>query len=463
MLRLMLSDCQSHLDGELSGDDVQLSGFSIDTRTLQPGELYIAIKGDRFDGHEYCSEAQKKGASGLLVHTKIDSDLPQLLVDDTRVALGLLGKMWAEQFQVPTVAITGSNGKTTVKEMVAAILGELGPVLATDGNFNNDIGVPLTLLRLRPHHQYAVIEIGASAPGEVGMLSRLVQPDVALINNVGEAHLEGFGSIEAVASAKSEIFEGLSSDGWAVINADDRFADEMQQAASHAHIRQFGSDEDAAVRLMPEQELQISTGEKMLSPRFALLGRHNRLNAVAATAVAQCMDVQPVSIMSGLAQINPVPGRLNKHPGVNGSTVIDDTYNANPVSVQAAIDVLAEFDGMRLLVLGDLGELGPDEQDIHAQLGVYAKQAGIDHLFTVGELAQHTADAFDGAVHFPDQEQLIDTLLAVVNDETKILVKGSRSSQMERVVNPLIDNTPQEAQEPDVDVDATGTNEVISL
>jgi len=236
--------------------------------------------------------------------------------------------------------------------MVASILSQLGPVLATEGNFNNDIGVPLTLLGLRAHHHYAVIEIGASNPGEVAYLSRLVQPDVALVNNVGEAHLEGFGSIEAVADAKSEIFEGLSDDGWAVINADDRFAEVMLEAASHAHIRQFGSNEDVAVSLLPEQELKISTGDKVLSPRFALLGNHNRLNAVAATAVAQCMDVQPVAIMSGLAQIQPVKGRLNKHLGVNDSTVIDDTYNANPVSVRAAIDVLAEFDGMRLLVLG---------------------------------------------------------------------------------------------------------------
>jgi len=461
MIRLMLSDCQSYVEGDLLGDDVELSGFSIDTRTLQPGDLYIAIKGDHFDGHDYCSDAELKGASGLVVQTEIDSGLPQLKVEDTRLALGLLGKMWAQQFQVPTVAITGSNGKTTVKEMVAAMLGQLGPVLATEGNFNNEIGVPLTLLRLRAHHHYAVIEIGANAPGEVAMLSRLVQPDVALINNVGEAHLEGFGSIEAVASAKSEIFEGLSSDGWAVINADDRFADVMRKAASHAHIRQFGSQEDVAVRLMPDSELKITTGDKLLSPRFSLLGRHNRLNAVAATAVAQCLDVQSVAIMSGLAEVTPVTGRLNKLPGINKSIVIDDTYNANPVSVRAAIDVLAEFEGTRILVLGDLGELGPDEINAHTQLGVYAKEAGIEHLFSVGVLSEHAADAFEGAVHFLDQEQLVDTLRAVVKSGTTILVKGSRSSQMEHVVNPLVDYDPR--KEPKVDVDATGTSEVISL
>jgi len=460
-LRLMLSDCLPHLDGDLVGDDVQLSGFSIDTRTIQSGDLYIAINGERFDGHDYCGEAEQQGASALLVHSEVASDLPQLKVEDTRIALGLLGKMWAQRFQVPTVAITGSNGKTTVKEMVAAILGQLGPVLATKGNFNNDIGVPLTLLRLRSEHQYAVIEIGASAPGEVAMLSRLVQPDVALVNNVGEAHLEGFGSIEAVAKAKSEIFAGLSSDGWAVINADDRFADQMRDTASHAHTREFGTDEDVAVRLLADQVLKIRSGDKTLAPRFALLGQHNRLNAVAATAVAQCMDVQPVAIMSGLAQIQPVDGRLNAFPGLNESTLIDDTYNANPVSVRAAIDVLAEYDGTRFLVLGDLGELGPDEQGIHAKLGTYAKEAGIDQLFTVGVLSAHASTAFDGAEHFADQEHLISHLASFMNPDTTVLVKGSRSSRMERVVNALIDRAPRQA--PAGDVDAKDATEAISL
>lgn len=461
MIRLMLSDCQSYLDGELFGDDVQLSGFSIDTRTLQPGDLYIAIKGDRFDGHEYCRAAEEKGASGLLVHTPIDSGLPQLKVDDTRIGLGLLAKMWAEQFQVPTVAVTGSNGKTTVKEMVAAILGQLGPVLSTEGNYNNDIGVPLTLLRLRNHHQYAVIEIGANHVGEVAMLSRLVQPDVALVNNVGEAHLEGFGSIEAIAQAKSEIYQGLSSDGWAVINADDKFADDMRAAAAHCHQREFGSDEQSAVRLLPEPQLQINTGEKTLSPRFALLGRHNRLNAVAATAVAQCMDVQPVAIMSGLAQILPVAGRLQTKHGYNGSTIIDDTYNANPTSVRAAIDVLIEQSGTRVLVLGDLAELGADEQELHAQLGEYAKAAGVDKLLTLGNLSQHASNAFAGAQHFEHSAQLVADLRALMNSDITVLVKGSRGSRMELIVNPLVESSPR--KEPVVEVDSAEVSEVISL
>ena len=458
---IMLSDCQNSLDAELRGDDVQPTGFSIDTRTLQPGDLYIAIQGDRFDGHDYCRAAQEAGASGLLVHRVVESDLPQLIVDDTRIALGLLGKMWAEQFQVPTVAVTGSNGKTTVKEMIAAILSQLGPVLSTSGNFNNDIGVPLTLLRLREHHQYAVIEIGANHAGEVAMLSKLVQPDVALVNNVGEAHIEGFGSIEAVADAKSEIFQGLSSDGWAVINADDQFADVMRSAAAHSHIREFGSAADVAVRLLPENTLQIATGEKTLSPRFKLLGRHNRMNAVAATAVAQCMDVQPVAIMSGLATIEPVAGRLNTKPGIHEATLIDDTYNANPNSVRAAIDVLAQYSGKRVLVLGDLGELGANEVTMHAELGAYAQAAGIEQLYTVGVLSAHATNAFNGARHFESQQPLVSVLQAEMNEHVTVLVKGSRGSRMERVVQPLTEKSPKQTCYSDVD--ATDTSEVISL
>ena len=460
MLRLMLSDCQPYLDADLVGEDVELTGFSIDTRTLQPGVLYIAIEGDRFDGHDYCRAAEEKGAGGLIVHSAVESDLPQLKVDNTRTALGQLSKMWADRFQVPTVAVTGSNGKTTVKEMIAAILGQLGPVLATEGNFNNDIGVPLTLLRLREHHQYAVIEIGANHVGEVGMLSRLVQPDVALVNNVGQAHLEGFGSIEAVAKAKSEIFDGLSCDGWAVVNADDAFADHMRERAAHAHVHEFGTNEAASVRLLEAAELKITTGDKTLSPRFSLLGHHNRLNAVAAAAVAQCMDVQPVAIMSGLAQIQAVNGRLKRKAGFNGSVLIDDTYNANPNSVRAAIDVLAQQSGTRILVLGDLAELGADEIDMHAQLGAYAQDAGIDHLLTVGSLSAHASNAFGDAQHYDSQDAAIKAVREKLSSGTTVLVKGSRGSRMELIANELIGVAPKAVL---AEVDAEDASEEISL
>ncbi len=461
MLSLMLSDVIDSVDGELLGDDAELTGFSIDTRTINQGDLYIAIQGDRFDGHEFCHKAEQNGASALMVHRRVDSDLPQLLVEDTRISLGLLGRMWAQQFQVPTVAITGSNGKTTVKEMTAAILGQLGPVLATEGNFNNDIGVPLTLLRLREHHQYAVIEIGANHAGEVGALSKLVQPDVAIVNNVGPAHLEGFGSIEAVADAKSEIYSGLRSDGWAVINADDQFADVMRDAASHCHVHEFGASDDVSVRLLPDNALKIALGDKTLAPRFSLLGKHNRLNAVAATAAAQCLDVQPVAIMSGLAAVRAVAGRLNLQAGLNSSRLIDDTYNANPASVKAAINVLAEFEGRRILVLGDLGELGADEASLHAELGEYAQQAGIDSLFTVGVLSANAASAFNGARHFDAKDNLITELREQLNNDTTVLIKGSRGSRMEEVLKPLIDRAPQTDNA--MTIDAEETSEVISL
>lgn len=461
MLPMMLSDCLLSIDGDLVGDDVRPTGFSIDTRTLQPGELYIAIQGDRFDGHDYCKAAEEKGACGLLVHSPVESNLPQVVVDDTRAALGLLGKYWAEQFQVPTVAVTGSNGKTTVKEMISSILSQLGPVLSTNGNFNNDIGVPLTLLRLREHHQYAVIEIGANHAGEVGMLSRLVRPDVALVNNVGEAHIEGFGSVEAVAAAKSEIFQGLSRNGWAVINSDDKFADVMRDAALECHIHEFGSSDNDSVRLLSGSALQIGFDGKILSPRFRLLGRHNRLNAVAASAVAQCMDVQAVAIMSGLANVKPVAGRLNTKHGIKDSTLIDDSYNANPSSVRAAIDVLAEFSGEKALVLGDLGELGSEENSLHAGLGAYAASAGIDRLYTVGKLSEHAAKSFPGAQHFNTQEQLVSVLQKEISHEFTVLVKGSRGSRMERVVDALIETSPKQIRY--AAVDAAETSEVISL
>jgi len=458
---LRLSDCQSPLDGELKGEDIELTGFSIDTRTLEAGDLYIAIKGERYDGHDYCAQAEENGAVGLLVQQAIDTDLPQLIVSDTRIALQQLSSLWAQLFQVPTVAVTGSNGKTTVKEMIAAILGQLGPVLATKGNFNNDIGVPLTLLRLRSHHQYAVVEIGANHAGEVSALSRLVKPDVALVNNVGPAHLEGFGSIEAVADAKSEIYEGLQSDGWAVVNADDKFAPVMREAASHCHVYEFGTSDDAAVQVLSGDTLKLAAGGKTLSPRFALLGDHNKLNAAAATAAAQCMDVQPVAIMSGLASVVPVAGRLNTKPGVRGATLIDDSYNANPSSVKAAIDVLAEYKGTRCLVLGDLGELGADEESLHRELGEYAATAGIEKLLTVGVLSAAAANAFDGAVHFDSQDNLVTHLHDAIDRNWTVLVKGSRGSHMEGVVNPLVANVVKDADYSDVD--ASDCTEAISL
>ncbi len=461
MFRFMLSDCQQALNGVLTGDDVELSSFSIDTRTLKAGDLYIAIKGDNFDGHDYCQQAIDKGAVGLLVHKPVEVSVPVMQVEDTRSALINLSRLWADIFQVPTVAVTGSNGKTTVKELIAAILGQLGPVLATKGNLNNDIGVPLTLLSIRAHHRYAVVEMGANHKGEIAQLSQLVQPDVALVNNIGPAHLEGFGSIDAVAQAKSEIYSGVSSDGWAVINADDTYAEQLREAASHCRTTDFGFTKDAAVQLQSGSALQIKCVGKTLAPRFALLGQHNRLNAAAAIAAARCLDVQPVAIMAGIASVLPVNGRLDSKSGYAGARLIDDTYNANPASVKAAITVLKEQGGTTHLVLGDMAELGPDEQELHAQVGTFAKQAGIDQLWTVGKLSQHASQSFGSSNHFDTQAALVEAIKPVLSSEVCVLVKGSRGSQMEHVVEQLAGSEPLKRES--AVVEEADTTEVISL
>ncbi|PID63289.1 MAG: UDP-N-acetylmuramoyl-tripeptide--D-alanyl-D-alanine ligase [Gammaproteobacteria bacterium] len=459
------------LGAELVGGDAEIADISIDSRSLAAGDLYVAIEGERFDGHDFVDAAEAAGAAAVLVSRRVSTELPQLVVADTRVALGALARWWAKQFMVPTVAITGSNGKTTLKELVASILGQLGPVLATEGNLNNDIGVPLTLFRLRPEHRYAVIELGANHAGEIARLVSIVEPDVAIVNNVGRAHLEGFGSLDAVAEAKSEIFSGLGDDGFAVINADDAYADVMRKAASHATIREFGLDEQADVRGLPGPGLQIDMMGAILKPRFALAGDHNGMNALAAVAAALCLHVQPETIVAGLEAVKAVPGRLQYKIGVNHSLIIDDSYNANPPSVMAAIDVLAANDGERHLVLGDMAELGDDAEDIHGEVGRYARERGIDAIWTVGALAGEADCAFAdtraprlrqrdarGAFesdlseggHFADQPSLSAALRQVLDVDSVVMVKGSRSAHMERVVEALVVNDAGNEETPEM-------------
>ncbi len=492
--RLQLSDCLSALDGNLSGDDVMVTGVSIDTRTLKPGDLYIAIKGHNFDGHAFVDHAIKAGARAVIVHSRMTTAVPQVRVADTTRALGDLARYWARRHQVPTIAITGSNGKTTVKEIIASILRQLGSVLATRGNLNNDIGVPLTLLNLRPEHQYAVIEMGASKAGDIQRLVAIAEPDVAVITNIGAAHIEGFGSVDRIAEAKAEIFDGLGSDGWAVVNDDDAYADVLRGHASHCHVRSFGLDEDADVQGVPGNGLVIQTTGKRLKPRFPLAGDHNGINALAAVAAVQCLDVQAVSIVRGLESVRPVAGRLEKKAGIQGAKIIDDSYNANPVSSKAAIDVLAKQSGVRYLVLGDMGELGDDAEHMHREIGLYAREAKIDGVWTIGKLASYAdmgfglcntprmvvpltqvSDANEKKVavpslaggevptthgrpvrkggaerstqvseggHFKDQESLIQALRPWLSGDTTVLIKGSRSARMERVVKGLVPTAP---------------------
>ncbi len=442
MFRLMFSDCIEPLNAQLLGEDLQLNSFSTDTRTLNPGDIYIALQGENFDGHDYIEQALEAGAAGFVVSRAVNTDKPCLQVADTLLALQELSRLWARGHQVPTIAITGSNGKTTVKELIAAILRQLGPVLATEGNLNNEIGVPLTLLKLRQEHQYAVIEMGANHLGEIKTLSRLASPDVAVITNTEAAHLEGFGSLLDVAHAKSEIFSGLEDDGWAVIYAEDGRADILEAAASDCRIRTFGTSEDADVQAGRGEGFRVEGVGDAFDVTFSLLGAHNRVNALAAIAAVQCLDAQAETIQAGLASIKPVARRLEQKPGAAGSTLIDDSYNANPASVRAGIDVLAEAGGKRMLILGDMLELGEEAVMLHKGVGLYADRKNIDAVWTVGELAQHASASSHVGRHFASKEELLENLLPELDPNTSLLLKGSRGARMDRLVDALLANEP---------------------
>lgn len=442
-IRTRLSQAAAWLAAERTGADVEFLGVSTDTRSLPAGALFIALRGPRFDAHDYVAEAAARGAVALLVEHAVDSPLPQLIVRDTRLALGRLAAAWRLHCNTPLVAITGSNGKTTVKEMSRAIFAQSGAVLATEGNLNNDIGVPLTLLRLTPQHRHAVIEMGANHAGEIAYLSDLAQPDAAVITNAGPAHLEGFGSVEGVARAKGEIYRGLRENGVAVINADDAYADLWRGMAGTQRQLCFGMAPESIVTARWQPEgcgsrlwLQTPVGEaELLLP---VPGRHNVMNALAAAALALALDLSLDAIRRGLEGMQGVAGRLARRAAFNGAQLIDDSYNANPASMRAAIDVLAACPAPRILVVGDMGELGSDATQLHREIGAYARAAGIDALYASGPLSLATAEGFGaGAQHFTDCAALAAALRQVLTVESTVLVKGSRSARMERVVEAL--------------------------
>jgi UDP-N-acetylmuramoyl-tripeptide--D-alanyl-D-alanine ligase len=425
--------------------EAQVTGISIDTRTLKPGDLFIAIPGPSFDGHNFVEAARNKGAIGALVEHHVESALPQWQVANSRLALGTIAAWYRSQFTLPVIAVTGSSGKTTTKEMIASILRQKGQVLASESSFNNEIGVPLTLLGLNDKFDFAVIELGANHPGEIAYTTALVQPRVAVVNNVGPAHIAGFGSLAGVAGAKSEIFSGLGPEGVAVINADDPFASEWRHtAASHQQLS-FGMLEAADISgeiidSTPEGcakvLIQDTSGE--IQVQLPLPGDHNAMNALAAAACARALDISLQEIKAGLSHVKGVAGRMQTVKHESGSRIIDDTYNANPGSVKAAIKYLANLNGIRILALGDMGELGEEASFYHRQIGVDAKRMGIDKLYTCGVLSAVTSEAFgDGATHFTEISDLIAALTPQLQKESTILVKGSRSARMERVVKAL--------------------------
>ncbi|MBZ0094962.1 MAG: UDP-N-acetylmuramoyl-tripeptide--D-alanyl-D-alanine ligase [Sulfuricella sp.] len=443
---LSLSAAAKALNAETSGADVTFSGVTTDSRAVAAGDLFVALKGERFDGHNYVKQVMEQGAAAALVERRDPAwgDFPLLVVKDARLALGELAGHWRSRFTIPVVALTGSSGKTTVKEMIAAILraqtGVADQVLATKGNLNNDIGMPLTLLGLRDTHRYAVIEMGMNHPGEIAYLSRIARPDVALIINAQAAHLAGLGTVEAVARAKGEIFQGLAANGTAVINADDPHAALWQELAGAHPIIRFGLEQQAEVsasfKLQPfGSAIEVVTPAGKFAVALPVPGEHNVRNALAATAVAQALGVDNATVAAGLAKVSSVKGRLLKNPCLHGATMIDDTYNANPGSVRAAIAVLAGMPGKKVLVLGDMGELGENARALHAEIGGAAKAAGIDLLFTLGDLSAAAAQAFgEGGRHFEYIEDLLHDIENLLAPEVTVLVKGSRFMQMERVV-----------------------------
>ena len=456
---MKLSEAAGVLGGRMLGADAEFIAVSTDTRKISRGDLFVALRGEHFDGADFAAQALQAGASAVLMNQDSgfgiqDAKSPILLVQDTRLALGKLAAYWRRQFEITLVAITGSNGKTTVKEMTAAILraaaGSEEAVLATRGNLNNDIGMPLTLLQLNEQHRYAVIEMGMNHFGEIDYLTRIALPQVALINNASGAHLEGVGSVEGVARAKGEIFDGLQSCGTAIINADDDFAPLWRTLAGAHSLIEFGlnSASDVNGTWRPHESgllLDAKTPKGDFSVVMQVPGEHNARNALAATAVAIALNLSLENIVSGLKRFTGVAGRMQRKQGRNNAVVIDDTYNANPASMRAAIKVLTEAGGQRVLVLGDMGEMGENAAEFHAEIGRTAKASGIERLYAIGEMSRVAVREFgSNAQHCEQVEDLQQALEKELHAGTTVLIKGSRFMKMERVVEFCVDKGKKE-------------------
>ena len=439
-----LSFAADVMNGTLHGDDRSFAGISTDSRTIQQGELFVALSGPNFDGNKFVNQASNKGAAGAIVASLVGEDIAQIEVDDTKLALGQLGAAWRDQHPVTVVGITGSNGKTTLKELVAACLSSVASTVATEGNLNNDIGMPLMMSRIDESHEYAVLEMGANHAGEIAYLTELAKPDVVVITNAAAAHLEGFGSIEGVAHAKAEILCAEPRPKIAVLNSDDEYFSYWMSLVDGVDLLSFGLSENADIRAD-----QIETGKGQTHFTMHLLGTtievtlplagvHNVRNACAAAAVATALDVPAETIKAALESVNPLAGRLAPMQGYAGATIYDDSYNANPLSVIAAAEFLASLEGVSWLVLGDMFELGDDAARIHHDVGASIKNAGVDRLLTFGELSANACESFgDAATPYDSLDALISDLMSGLNEEVNLLVKGSRGMRMERVVDAL--------------------------
>jgi UDP-N-acetylmuramoyl-tripeptide--D-alanyl-D-alanine ligase len=439
-----LSTAARFVDGTLHGNDRAFNGVSTDTRTLRGDELFVALSGPNFDGRDYVDLAREKGAAGAIVVSPVESDIAQITVEDTKLALGQLGASWRDLQSATVVGITGSNGKTTLKELTAACLSHAAPTLATQGNLNNDIGMPLMLSRIDATHRYAIFEMGANHPGEISYLTSLAKPDIVVITNAGAAHLEGFGSVEGVAKAKAEILQGDARPDFAVLNTDDEYFSYWQSFVSDISWLSFGLSENADIRgdeITVDKGLTrflLHIGDTAVPVSLPLAGLHNVRNACAAAAIATTLGMKPDDIASALEAVSPITGRLQTVAGLHGATIFDDSYNANPVSVIAAGEYLASLTGQNWVVFGDMKELGEDEQRLHLEVGRALKKAGIKRLFATGKLGRETVAAFgNGASWFETVDELAGTVLKNLTGNVNVLVKGSRSMRMERVVDKL--------------------------
>jgi UDP-N-acetylmuramoyl-tripeptide--D-alanyl-D-alanine ligase len=456
-----LSSAAMIVNGNLHGSEATFTSVSSDSRAVQPEGLFVAIPGENLDGHKYISQAGENGAVAAMVSEYSDQTLPQIEVKDTTIALGQLAASWRARFELPVIAITGSNGKTTVTNMVATVLRRSGSCLSPQKSFNNQWGVPLTLLGLSSDHKFAVIEMGTNHCGEINYLTRITNPNIALINNISLAHSEGLGNTDEIAEAKSEIFNGLTSPGIAVLNADDKYFESFEscllERSEDVEVISFGTSSNAdiminSVRLSSSgSAFKLTYGNSEVEVELGLPGNHNVLNAAAAAAICLQCGLSLSEIGLGLQSVEGVQGRLNSLPGLNQSTVIDDSYNANPGSIKAAIDVLSTFSGTRILVLGVMAELGSDSTRLHEQVGEYARLAKIDELYCLGlngnDDARGYISGFGTSSHLmSDVSEIVEMLKRDLNENTTVLVKGSRSSRTERIVEKIINDKSNELE-----------------
>jgi UDP-N-acetylmuramoyl-tripeptide--D-alanyl-D-alanine ligase len=448
MMVSTLSTAAGFMNGTLHGDDVTFRGVGTDTRSLKAGELFVALQGPNFDGTAFLEQAVRINAAGAVVDREVDVDLPTIVVDDTLDALGRLAANWRSQMPATVIGITGSNGKTTLKELLASCLSLSADTLATHGNLNNEIGVPLMLLRMSEAHQFAVIEMGANHPGEIGYLTSLSAPGVVAITNAAPAHLEGFGSVEGVARAKGEILTGDPRPDFTILNADDDYFEYWKSILEDTQLVTFGLSAEAEVRASHISATEDGSDFTLHMPnthfdvRLSLAGKHNVLNACAAAAIASSLGIDTDQIRRGLEAVVPVGGRLQSVKSASGAILFDDSYNANPVSVQAAAEFLAVQEGNSWLVLGDMAELGGDAELLHAHTGWVIREAGVDNLLATGPLSKKTIESFgENGRWFESIDALNGALQASIGEGDVVLVKGSRSMGMERVVQALTEST----------------------